>query len=206
MGLLACVAGFVNAVFIVVLIFPVSHLSGSIANLSINAITRNLWEFAVIALILLGFLCGAAGAGSVLGHAERTNGVRRGLVLVLEAALLIAAIFAPNLGLQAFLAATACGMQNGVTSNYRGMAVRTTHLTGTVTDLGVMLGRSRHHGLDWRQVAMHVQTVALFIVGGLLGAIGGTTLGHWALLIPAAVCTAAGISAIVSERWRGSAG
>ncbi|MDT5138022.1 MAG: hypothetical protein QOD58_2284 [Mycobacterium sp.] len=33
------------------------------------------------------------------------------------------------------------------------MSVRTTHFTGTVTDLRLMLGRSRRHGIDRWKVA-----------------------------------------------------
>lgn len=47
---------------------------------------------------------------------------------------------------QAGLAAAALGLQNGLTSSFHGMAIRTTHFTGTVTDLGLMLGRSHRHG------------------------------------------------------------
>lgn len=52
---------------------------------------------------------------------------------------------------QALFAAAALGLQNGLTSSIRGMAIRTTHFTGTVTDLGLMLARSRLHGIDkWK--------------------------------------------------------
>jgi uncharacterized membrane protein YoaK (UPF0700 family) len=36
--------------------------------------------------------------------------------------------------------ALSCGLQNGLTSKYSGNVVRTTHLTGTTTDLGIALG------------------------------------------------------------------
>lgn len=35
-----------------------------------------------------------------------------------------------------FVAATACGIQNGVTTRYSGNVVRTTHMTGLTTDVG----------------------------------------------------------------------
>ncbi|WP_418303053.1 DUF1275 family protein [Mycobacterium intracellulare] len=52
-----------------------------------------------------------------------------------EAALLVAAT-ARTRWVKALLAAAACGLQNGMTSNFRGMAIRTTHFTGTMTDSG----------------------------------------------------------------------
>ena len=81
----------------------------------------------------------------------------------------IAAIGLEQTTVQAMFAATALGMQNGLTSNFRGMAVRTTHFTGTVTDLGLMLGRSRRHGLEKWKAAILTATFVLFLVGGESG-------------------------------------
>ncbi|EUA44290.1 hypothetical protein I552_4062 [Mycobacterium xenopi 3993] len=49
------------------------------------------------------------------------------------------------------------------------MTIRTTHFTGTMTDLGFMLGRSRRHGLDTWKATVLVTTVVLFLGGGAPG-------------------------------------
>lgn len=36
--------------------------------------------------------------------------------------------------------ALACGLQNALTSKYSGNVIRTTHLTGATTDLGIAFG------------------------------------------------------------------
>src|SRR4029077_4353384 len=89
---------------------------------------------------------------------------------------------------QALLAAGASGLQNGLTSSYHGMSVRTTHFTGTVTDLGLMLGRSRRHGIDKWKVALLTVTLVMFLAGAMAGIVAGARLGGYALLFPAAIC------------------
>lgn len=39
-----------------------------------------------------------------------------------------------------WLATYCCGLQNSLTSKYSGNAVRTTHLTGASTDMGIAVG------------------------------------------------------------------
>ena len=57
-----------------------------------------------------------------------------------------------------------------VTSKYSGNTVRTTHLTGASTDLGIVLGhilKGRHE--EWWKVQMHGIAVVGFFIGGMLG-------------------------------------
>jgi uncharacterized membrane protein YoaK (UPF0700 family) len=80
------------------------------------------------------------------------------------------------------------------------MAVRTTHFTGTVTDLGLMLGRSRRHGLEKWKAAILTATFVLFLVGGVIGLIGGARYGGYALFLPAAACVALAAASVRHSR------
>lgn len=144
--------------------------------------------------------------------------MRHATVLVIEATLLVLAaagveesdVKALILGagieetaVQALLAASALGLQNGLTSSFRGMPVRTTHFTGTVTDLGLMLGRSRKHGIDKWKAAILTATLLLFLTGAVAGLAVGARFGGYGLLIPASIClTLAAISVARSRRLR----
>ena len=202
---LALTAGFVNAVALLVFAVPVGNLTGVTTQLGMDTAHPWLYESHVLAGILLGFLMGAAVAGALLGHtqAPRTRG--HAVVLVIEAMLLFVAAVGVELSavqaqitalgieetaVQALLAAAALGLQNGLTSSYRGMSVRTTHFTGTVTDLGLMLGRSRRHGFDKWKVAILTVTLLLFLTGAVAGLLAGSRLGGHALLVPASMCLA----------------
>lgn len=134
--MLAAVAGFINSVALLVLAFPVGNLTALTTQLGMDSANPLLYESCMIAVIVFGFLLGAAGAGLTLGGTRTNTGPRHAAVLLGEAALLVAATAAGLAGVKALLAAAACGLQNGMTSNFRGMAIRTTHFTGTMTDSG----------------------------------------------------------------------
>jgi uncharacterized membrane protein YoaK (UPF0700 family) len=176
-----------------------------------------LYESHVLVAILLGFLAGAAMAGAVLAPTDALVGPRHAVVLFTEAALLvlaaagveetlvkvqIRALGIEETAVQAMFAATALGLQNGMTSSFRGMSIRTTHFTGTVTDLGLMLGRSRRDGINKWKAAILVTTLLLFLAGGVIGIVFGARLGGYSLLIPAATCAAVAGANMLHSRGR----
>ncbi|OBK30517.1 hypothetical protein A5634_16065 [Mycobacterium asiaticum] len=219
-GILALTAGFVNAVGILILAFPVGNVTAVTTQLGMNTANPLLYQGHLLAAIIGGFLLGAAAAGAILASTKTLLGRRQALVLILEALLLLLVatgmelptLQAPivALGLEvnvvdAMFAALALGMQNALTSNFRGMAVRTTHFTGTITDLGLMLGRSRKHGIEkWKAAVLSV-TFVLFLCGGVAGLLLGARLGGYALLLPAATCLAIAVAVLVRGR-RGRSG
>lgn len=214
-GSLAFIAGFVNAVAISILAFPVGNLTGVTTQLGMTTANPWLYEGHLLVAILLGFWVGAIAAGAVLARDQHPRGPHLAAVLTMEAALLLLAAFGVEetplkaaieaLGVespvvQALFAAAALGMQNGLTSSFRGMAVRTTHFTGTVTDLGLMLGRSRRHGIEkWKAAVLSV-TLLLFLVGGAAGIVIGARIGGFALLVPAVLCVVLGASYSLNSR------
>jgi uncharacterized membrane protein YoaK (UPF0700 family) len=119
-----------------------------------------------------------------------------GLPLLLEAlALLVFGLFGAAIGLvtHVFVPLTVVllcfimGLQNAVITKISKATIRTTHVTGLVTDLGLELGKllylNRLSGrqpvrADRRRLRVHGQLVAAFLVGGLLGALGFKHLGY----------------------------
>jgi len=200
-GALAFIAGFVNAVALLLLAFPVGNLTGVTTQLGMNTANPLLYEGHILAAILLGFWGGAVVAGAILGHSQHVPGRRHAVVLITQASLLVLAGLGVELtAVQALLAAAALGLQNGLTSSFRGMAIRTTHFTGTVTDLGLMIGRARTHGIEKWNAAILSLTLILFLAGGAAGLLIGTWLEGYALLIPATLC--ATIAAMTSLNAR----
>jgi uncharacterized membrane protein YoaK (UPF0700 family) len=211
-GVLAMIAGFVNAVALLILAVPVGNLTGVTTQLGMDTAHPWRYESHVLGAILLGFLVGAAIAGALLAPTTGLTGARPASVLSIEAALLLlAAIGAEEsdvkaliaeagielTAIQALFAAAALGLQNGLTSSFRGMSVRTTHFTGTVTDLGLMLGRSRQHGIDKWKAAILTTTLLLFLAGGIAGIVAGARFGGYALLVPALTCVAVAAANVV---------
>ncbi|BCK56674.1 hypothetical protein NWFMUON74_44460 [Nocardia wallacei] len=201
-SLLATVAGFVNAVAILTLAIPVANVTGTTTQLGMDAASPWMFETSLLVTIIMGFLLGAAAAGAVLAPASSHAGGRHSAVMTGEALLLVAAFVWSGDLLSVFLAALACGLQNGTTSSLRTMQIRTTHFTGTVTDLGLLIGRSRRHKFDtWRATVLSA-TVVTFIAGGVAGTIVGSRAGEAALLLPAAVCVMIGVAGLAYDRRR----
>lgn len=188
-SLLAALAGMVNVIGLLGFAHEaVTHLTGTTVLLG-AALSGADWALArVLLLVALAFALGALLAGLLTAAAPLQLDRRHAFALLLEAGLLAAGawVFArlPLAGITA--AALACGLQNGVSTTFSGGVLRTTHLTGSYTDLGVGLGRAlRGTPPPPRLLALH----AAIIAGFLAGAAGGGLLYQWldtgALWLPA---------------------
>lgn len=220
--LLALTAGFVNAVALLIFALPVGNLTAVTTQLGMKTANPWLYEGHVLLAVLTGFFLGALIAGVALRDEPGVTGTRPAAILIGEAVLLLVAAavvedtFVRDIlngtgveiqAVQAFFAAAALGLQNGLTSSFREMAVRTTHFTGTITDLGLMLGRCRRSGIDSWKAATLALTLLLFLTGGAAGLIAGSRWGGYALIVPALCCVAAAVgSAARVGRGRGVSG
>jgi uncharacterized membrane protein YfcA len=81
-----------------------------------------------------------------------------------------------------------------MSSSYYGLAIRTTHVTGMVTDLGVIVGHwLRHRRFSrWKATVLSIMTGA-FLAGGVLGAASIVWLDFRVLYVPAAGTLAAAV-------------
>lgn len=197
-GLLALAAGCINAVgYLCYRHQPVTHLTGTSTQLGIAVASGDTEEILHWGLTLASFLLGAMLSGFIVEQRTLQLGRRYGVILMLESVLLFAAAplihHANDLGL--FLAAGACGLQNAMVSTYSGAALRTTHVSGIFTDLGIYLGQ-RLRGLEVDMLRIHICLLVAsnFIVGAALGALGYARVQEQVLLVPAALTGVVGFS------------
>lgn len=203
-------AGMVNAVaFLGFTHDAVSHVTGTTTRLFIGLESPAPAGAGLPALagILLAFLGGAILSGIIVGNERLRLGRHYGVALVVESLLLGASwlLFSRGLGLGEYCAAAACGLQNAMVATYSGSVIRTTHVTGVVSDIGAWLGGwLRGHAMDRWQLVLLLSIFAGFGLGGWLGAWGFARLGFAALLIPAVLCLSAGIVYIVYRSLLGA--
>jgi uncharacterized membrane protein YoaK (UPF0700 family) len=96
----------------------------------------------------------------------------------------------------------ACGLQNGTTSSYFGLMIRTTHVTGTVTDIGVMVGHwLRHRHIERKKLIFMIGLVAAFGTGVWLGALSDARTGSAGLALAAFGSAAAGGIILAFPAW-----
>lgn len=206
---LAFGAGFVNAVAFLACQRFVTHVTGILTHAGVD---EGRWGlFAEYLAVLVCFIVGAASAVVVL-DGRRLRGLPSfpWIPLCTVAVLLAGCALAGHLGafgdfgaevesrrdfVLLWILAFAMGLQNASVANATGALVRTTHMTGTATDLGVALAflLLRDTSPDTRQAARRTlilrgAKVVAFIVGGMAAALVVPHLAYLSFLIPAAIC------------------
>jgi uncharacterized membrane protein YoaK (UPF0700 family) len=188
---LTFIAGFVNTISLHYFHVPVSHMSGVVTKLSIDLASQDYKEFANLIYIFLGFFSGAILSGYVIGVRNIKPTHEYSFILFGEfvALLLSILLFRNGMNLGLSLVAFACGMQNAMASNYLGLIIRTTHVTGIVTDLGFLLGQSlKHRHIKTWKMFFLASLLAGFFLGGFFALISFKYFHFYALLIPAGFC------------------
>lgn len=196
---LAGVAGFVNAVTILAPgAVTATHVTGTVTRAAVAlADPKSGLDYRLALMLVACFLVGSAITGASLDSTKLHIGGRYGVLLMLESALLTLASMSldEHVTQGLLLAATASGIQNALATQYSQAVVRTTHVTGIVTDLGIALGKwvSRRGVEGWR-AQIYVGILSGFVAGGALGSLAWESYGSRALLLPAVFLAVMGFS------------
>ncbi|MGN0859641.1 MAG: YoaK family protein [Stenotrophomonas sp.] len=195
---LSAVAGMVNVVgFLGYEHQGLGHLTGATSQLGI-ALTQGDWRATGhLWGLLLAFSAGATLSGLLIEQQQLRLGRRYGLMLLIECGLLLLAIplFARQHIAAAWVAAAACGIQNALATTFSGAIIRTTHLTGMFTDLGIGLGHLlRGLPLALRRLTLSGLIISGFLAGSMAGALLFAHHAYQALYAPALLTGTAGAS------------
>lgn len=201
--LLSAVAGCVNAVAVGSAYHAVTHMSGTVFAVSAELAHGNRVVAMRAAAVVVSFFVGATFSGFLIRQQTLHAGRRYGVALMFEGVLLAGAW----LGLRAnhvsgeVLAAMACGLQNALATSYSGAVLRTTHMTGVVTDLGIAIGHwLARQPTEWFRVRLHLVLLLGFTSGGAMGAFGFSVLGAATLLVPAITVFCAGVAYAIQRQ------
>ncbi|HXC16677.1 MAG TPA: YoaK family protein [Holophagaceae bacterium] len=195
---MAFVAGAVNAGGFLAVGRYTSHMTGVVSSLADDAA---LGDFATALSFLAMMLCfmGGAAVSTVLvayGKRHRMRS-RYALSLLVESIFLLAFGYLGarlngkvhfDLPEATALLCFIMGMHNAVTTNISGAVVRTTHMTGNVTDLGIELAKLFYRNsrklegapvirADRGRLKLVGLLLASFVAGGIAGALGFRHLG-----------------------------
>ena len=202
-ALLAFNAGAINAGGFLVVGMYTSHMTG-FASMMSDMLVLGSFTVAIGATgALLAFVAGAA-CTAVLVNWARQNHLRSeyALPLLLEAGLLLVfGLLGATLNRQTPFAvpltvlvlAFTMGLQNALVSKISASQIRTTHMTGVITDMGIELGKlfywnqgARPPELQVRanriKLRLYAMLLGAFMAGGVVGAAGFKYLGFvWVL-------------------------
>lgn len=166
-----------NAGFFLQLGTSVSHLTGDVTKVAAeladgsHQVTRTALQ---LLLAMIGFLLGAMTAGFAIHHPNLEISRPYGrAVMAIGLCLLLSHFCLLQRPLLAIgLASYACGFQNALATHYRGMILRTTHITGLLTDLGTNVGmKLRGHSIAWWKMVIPLCLVGSFFIGAVMGAL-----------------------------------
>lgn len=202
---LAFIAGAINAGGFMVVGQYTSHMTG-IISLAADRIALNQWASSVAMLFyIFCFICGAATTTILIiwGRNHHLHS-RYALPFAMEALLLIifgivnsGYIFSEHYHLS-YIIALLCflmGLQNAVITKITDTTIRTTHITGMSTDIGIEIGRIIYSVLgnklprvqyNKEKIILHLSIVSLFLIGGVTGAYGFKYIG-FSFVLPLAI-------------------
>ncbi len=166
----------------------ITHLTGNTSLLAEALANLDLTATLHFALLIGAFVTGTVISGFVIQDTALQLGRRYGVALLLESILLFASIplFLHESVHGMYLAACACGLQNAMVSTYSGSVVRTTHVSGMFTDLGIFVGHAlRGLSVDRKRLNLCVCVISGFLCGGVAGAGAFRVAGYFALVLPA---------------------
>lgn len=196
-AVLAFVAGATNAGGFLAVGQYTSHMTGVVSAMAENIVLGQVSLALAGLAALLSFIVGAMTTAILVNWGMRRS-LRSAysLPLLLEAALLLLfGLLGASLGLHTALLVPVTvlllcfmmGLQNAVISKISHAEIRTTHVTGLVTDLGIELGKLVYFNrlvgagpVRASRVRMRNQSllIGLFFVGGVSGAVGFQLAGY----------------------------
>ncbi len=201
---LAFVAGAVNAGGYLAVSQFTSHMTGVLSFIAEHLAARDARLAATGAASFAAFLIGAATSAVLINWARRKQlQSEYALPLLLESCLLMVfGVLGHNLDaysghfatLTVLLLCFVMGLQNAIITKLSGAEIRTTHMTGNATDLGIELGKLFYWNdadradkvlANREKLGIHASLIALFVAGGCLGALGFKHLGY-GLTVPLA--------------------
>jgi len=206
---LAFVAGAINAGGFLAVKQYTSHVTGMVSALADNLALGELALVVDGVVGVLSFLAGAMCCAVMVNFARRQRLASEfALPLLLEAALilcfgLLGARLSQFEGLlvpaTVVLLCFIMGLQNAVVTKLSSAVIRTTHLTGTVTDLGIELGKLLYWNrkadagpevrADRARMAVLAGLLLSFSSGAVIGAFGFKLLGY-VFTVPLAIVLA----------------
>jgi uncharacterized membrane protein YoaK (UPF0700 family) len=215
---LAGIAGALNAAAFYAVGFFSANMTGNVSTLSVYFVlgrwTTALFYFA----ILLAFIFGSASAAALIDEGRRRRTRRIYAYGILLEAILLTGIGSADLWLMKDLRAVvvvlglafAMGFQNAIGTRISDARVRTTHVSGLATDIGIELAAALH-GLRRRpkergtthnfgKLRLQACTVLSFLIGGVAGVVLYRAIGGYLMILAAIVLVAIAVSSIAQAR------
>ncbi len=211
---LAAVAGALNTAAFETVGFFSANMTGNVSSLSDHLAKANLHVGLFFLLIVLLFIAGSSVSTLIInsGRRRKIRGIYAINILLEGVALLVLGIieswfsFSESGILLVLSLSFLMGLQNAVVTRISNARVRTTHVSGTATDIGIELAmlldvlRRKESPKDaplyLERLKLHFFTVMAFLLGGVLGILLLNTLSYKLIILIGVLLTALALSAL----------
>ena len=198
-GLLSSVAGALNAVGFLIAGSFTANMTGNISAFADNFANGSILMSLSFVGLAVAFVSGAGIAALAIQTGEKRHLrsiyalaiTTEALILLILGTTLIASSANLHETFLVIVLSFVMGLQNAVTTMISRARVRTTHVSGMATDIGIELAalvsdtKSRQNALP--KLKLHSLTLASFAVGGVCGALLFQFVGSWLFVIAATV-------------------
>ncbi|MBL7884266.1 MAG: DUF1275 domain-containing protein [Bacteroidia bacterium] len=199
--LLSTTAGLVNIAGFYSFTIYTTNVTGHVAHFAKELSEGNFYFAKIIALWMLLFFLGAFFSNLISkAITQKSPNLAYTIPIFIEIILLLCVGYIGehydySIDRDHFLAGCllfAMGMQNAIVSVVSGFVVRTTHLTGLFTDLGIELSqlffssKNERNELN-KKIVLHGSIVLMFILGGIIGGILHHFIGYKVFILAASV-------------------
>lgn len=165
--------GYINAICMVcILQNPVGYVTGDLTIAGESLVKGQFFLFLHLIALVICFLIGSVISGLVIKSQHFKIDRRYVTSLLFQSTSLFFAmilLFFHNEN-SGFLLAMTMGMQNAMTSHYGTALIRTTHMTGTTTDLGILISRwIKKDTVEFWKIKLYISLITGFGFGAILG-------------------------------------
>ncbi|SEP44618.1 YoaK family protein [Mucilaginibacter sp. OK283] len=196
-SLLGLTAGFVNAAGLLGFSVLTTNVTGHAALFAEQIALQNWKTARVIALWMFLFLAGAFVSSFIISRIGKNQRYSYVIPILIETTILLSVALLGHrydhslVGKEIFAGSLlfAMGLQNALVSMVSGSVVRTTHLTGTFTDLGIELAQLFRRKAEDRtalkaKIKLRMAIILFFMCGALAGAYIFRWLHFYCFFVP----------------------
>ena len=190
-------AGFINGAGYLAFTVLTTNVTGHAALLAVGIATANIHSVKIVSLWLLLFLAGALSSGWIISKVgrEKASAYTIPILIIIMIILVVALLgnkYNHSVSQTEYFAGSllfAMGMQNALVSIVSGSVVRTTHLTGMFTDLGIDLSTliGAHGNVSTTvksRIVLRTVIIFFFLMGGIIGGVLFIHVGFHCFFIP----------------------
>ncbi|HEX5312679.1 YoaK family protein [Aquabacterium sp.] len=209
---LAFIAGATNAGGFLAVGQYTSHMTGMVSSFADALVMGDTSLLKACVVAMVAFISGAATCAIMINWARRQKSRHEYSMPLLVEALLLLAFgllgddfndhgFSATVYWTVALLSFVMGLQNAMITKVSNAEIRTTHVTGMVTDIGIEIGKLLYWNrsspypdapkveVNWTRLGLHSLLVGSFSIGAMVGAFGFKYVGYGAT-VPLAIALA----------------